>query len=210
MSIKQIRKNRMNEEGSYDVIHYETDAQITTYDNSNSGLIATTVQDAIDEIKTNSEIAINVPFTLLASNWADGVQTVEVNGMTSDKNGILSMSDNATDEMEEAIINAEFDFTQGEGTMIFTCNGTVPSIDIQLQVTIGTIVTDLEMNKGDMETSVYDPQGKMTDVFKYVDDSLADFSALPIVSASNNGAFLRVVDGAWAAMAVPSAEEASF
>lgn len=32
---------------------------------------------------------------------------------------------------------------------------------------------------------------------------------IPVTSA-NNGQFLRVVDGAWAASAVPSAEEASF
>lgn len=33
---------------------------------------------------------------------------------------------------------------------------------------------------------------------------------LPTVTADNNGAFLRVVDGAWAATTLPNAEEASF
>ena len=33
---------------------------------------------------------------------------------------------------------------------------------------------------------------------------------LPVVSASDNGKFLRVVSGAWAAATVPSAEDASF
>lgn len=33
---------------------------------------------------------------------------------------------------------------------------------------------------------------------------------LPAVSASDNGKFLRVVSGAWAAATVPSAETASF
>lgn len=33
---------------------------------------------------------------------------------------------------------------------------------------------------------------------------------LPTVTASDNGKFLRVVSGAWAAAPVPSAEEASF
>jgi len=33
---------------------------------------------------------------------------------------------------------------------------------------------------------------------------------LPVVSASDNGKFLRVVSGSWAAATVPSAETASF
>lgn len=33
---------------------------------------------------------------------------------------------------------------------------------------------------------------------------------LPVVTASDNGKFLRVVSGAWAAQAVPAAESASF
>lgn len=37
-----------------------------------------------------------------------------------------------------------------------------------------------------------------------------DQSSLPPVTADNNGAFLRVVDGAWAVETIPSAEGASF
>lgn len=37
-----------------------------------------------------------------------------------------------------------------------------------------------------------------------------DAKALPTVTTDNNGAFLRVVDGAWAAAAIANAEEASF
>lgn len=45
----------------------------------------------------------------------------------------------------------------------------------------------------------------------YVTEQIAAIPAeLPTVTADNNGQFLRVVDGAWAAVAVPSAEEASF
>lgn len=49
---------------------------------------------------------------------------------------------------------------------------------------------------------------------KYIPDSIARTSQLPegvpSVTTSDNGKFLRVVDGAWAAVAVPNAEEASF
>lgn len=41
-------------------------------------------------------------------------------------------------------------------------------------------------------------------------DAASSASQLPVVSASDDGKFLRVVSGAWAAATVPSAETASF
>ena len=41
-------------------------------------------------------------------------------------------------------------------------------------------------------------------------NSLSDKPAIPVVTAEDNGKFIRVVDGAWAAVAVGIAEEASF
>lgn len=73
---------------------------------------------------------------------------------------------------------------------------------------------------GDMLASVYDPQGKRTDVFKYADDAinnipsqeagLVEIANLPPVTAADNGKFLRVVGGAWAATAVLNANGVSF
>ena len=37
-----------------------------------------------------------------------------------------------------------------------------------------------------------------------------DMEGVPTVTTANNGQFLRVVNGAWAASTVPNAEEASF
>lgn len=48
---------------------------------------------------------------------------------------------------------------------------------------------------------------------KYVDEQFLNFevpSSLPEVTASDNGKFLRVVDGAWAAESLQNAEEVSF
>lgn len=61
----------------------------------------------------------------------------------------------------------------------------------------------------------------VTDAEKSAWNAKSDFSGsyndltdkptqLPSVTSSDNGAFLRVVDGAWAATTVPNAEEASF
>lgn len=43
-----------------------------------------------------------------------------------------------------------------------------------------------------------------------MNERFAGFSALPAVNEDDNGKFLRVVDGAWAKMTIPSAEEAVF
>ena len=45
-----------------------------------------------------------------------------------------------------------------------------------------------------------------------VDEAMEQFnqSSLPPVTDENNGAFLRVVDGAWAVATIPSAEGVSF
>lgn len=43
-----------------------------------------------------------------------------------------------------------------------------------------------------------------------VSDLEQDVDMMPEVTSEDNGKFLRVVDGAWAAVSVPNAEEASF
>ena len=48
------------------------------------------------------------------------------------------------------------------------------------------------------------------DVLAEMPDVPGSGSALPPVTAENNGAFLRVVDGAWAVATIPSAEGVSF
>lgn len=66
-----------------------------------------------------------------------------------------------------------------------------------------------------MLPAVYDPQGKQTDIFQYVDDAVSNVTVepediLPAVTAADNGKFLRVKDGAWVVATVRNAEEVSF
>jgi len=58
--------------------------------------------------------------------------------------------------------------------------------------------------------SIVTATGQMTDEQKEQTRGNLGIMDVPVVSASDNGKFLRVINGAWAAAAVPSAETASF
>lgn len=65
---------------------------------------------------------------------------------------------------------------------------------------------------GDMATATYDPDGAVAlagGIKAYVSDIVDDLD-VPAVTTDDNGKFLRVVNGAWAAEALPSAEGGSF
>lgn len=55
-----------------------------------------------------------------------------------------------------------------------------------------------------------DKEEIVEDVLAEMPDVPGSGSALPPVTAENNGSFLRVVDGAWAVATIPSAEGVSF
>lgn len=65
---------------------------------------------------------------------------------------------------------------------------------------------------GDMATATYDPDGSVAQaggIKAYVSDAVDDLD-VPAVTTDDNGKFLRVVDGAWAAEALPNAEGGAF
>lgn len=62
---------------------------------------------------------------------------------------------------------------------------------------------------GDMLASVYDPNNKHQDIFAYVDNAIKDAVNVSVTTA-DNGKFLRVVNGVWAAATVNNANGVSF
>lgn len=78
-----IKKVRIKPPGYTDIIHPETQADITKYNNTNSELVATNVQSAIDEINTKieenkTEYALfkNGAFELWASRSTNTYKTI--------------------------------------------------------------------------------------------------------------------------------------
>lgn len=76
-----------------------------------------------------------VEVTLLASAWSSGQQTISVNGLKANQNGIASLPQNFSVAVYEAVVAAQlFVSAQEDGALTFSCNGDVPQIDIPILV----------------------------------------------------------------------------
>ena len=83
--------------------------------------------------------SVGVTATLRASGWAAGAktQTVSVSGVTATTNGSLRIAQSATDEQFAAWGAAQPRVTaQAAGTLTVKATGTVPTIDIPVEVLI--------------------------------------------------------------------------
>ena len=65
------------------------------------------------------------------------------------------------------------------------------------------------INSLDIDT-LPEPGSRMEAYLMALITKMGEGGSVPTVTTANNGQFLRVVDGAWAASTVPNAEEASF
>lgn len=84
-------------------------------------------------IRVNESKVISV--TLRANGWSGSTQTIAVEGLKSDQNGIASVPHTITDSQLEALGAAKLLVTgQGNGTLTVTAKGTVPEIDIPIAV----------------------------------------------------------------------------
>jgi len=103
-------------------------------------------------------------------------------------------------------------FTKNTGTYSKPSGG-IPKTDLasDVQTSLGKADTALQQHQslsGYATETWVGQQGYQT--AQDVQSAIAAAAELPSVSASDNGKFLRVVSGAWAAQTVPSAESASF
>ena len=89
------------------------------------------VDNAIDNIDISN--AINV--ILLANAWSDNRQVISVVGLEQNQNGIASLAQTITDDQLEAAIAASiFISSQSAGSLTFSCNGEIPSINIPVVI----------------------------------------------------------------------------
>ena len=104
--------------------------------NDSSFVTQTTLNTAIATTKSKT-----VPATLFASNWtgasAPYTYTLAVTDVTVSSNGVLRIAQSATDEQFTAWGTAQLRVTaQAAGTLTVKATGTVPTIDIPVEVLI--------------------------------------------------------------------------
>lgn len=155
---------------------------------------------------------------LFASGWSGSgpyTQTVSISGANEDSFGNVGLPESATKaQRDEARGSNLFVSDVGAGTITVTADGSKPTIDIPILVQFGQVING---SVGDVPSggisitldTTLSKSGYAADA-KAVGDALAKFKGVPTVTTANNGQFLRVVEGQWAASTVPNAEEASF
>ena len=95
--------------------------------------------DKIDNVLgSKANLSVTISAILLASGWSETepyTQTIAVEGLTSELNGVVDVAQNITDEQLEAACNAElFISSQTQGSLIIGAKGEKPNIDIPIMV----------------------------------------------------------------------------
>ena len=99
--------------------------------NGNSNSNMEKIDTALGE-KANLSVAINA--VLLMSAWSDDspyVQTISVEGLNADQNGIITIGQNITTEQLEDVVAADMRINdQTDGSLTVTAYGDKPTRDI--------------------------------------------------------------------------------
>lgn len=78
-----------------------------------------------------------VTATLRASGWSGGQQTLTIDGVTTDSNGVIGLTQDISDAQMEAAKNAElYVCGQGNATLTVAVFGETPTCDIPVVVVL--------------------------------------------------------------------------
>ena len=103
--------------------------------NGNSNSNMEKIDTALGE-KANLSVAINA--VLLMSAWSDDspyVQTISVEGLTADQNGLITIGQNITTEQLEDVVAADMRISdQADGSLTVTAYGDKPTRDIPVTI----------------------------------------------------------------------------
>ena len=92
---------------------------------------------ALADVENKADKSVSAAATLTAAGWSSGVQTLAVSGITAAANGSLRIAQSATDEQFAAWGAAQPRVTaQAAGSLTVKAAGTVPTIDIPVEVII--------------------------------------------------------------------------
>ena len=133
-----------------------------------------------------------------------------IDGITTSKVNIIDIINNLTTNVENKPLSA------AQGVVI---KSLIDTLQIELnealadEVSARTVAISTAKNEA-ISTAASDATTKANDALEtakeYTTTQINNMVKVPAVSDSDNGKFLRVVSGVWAAVAIPNAEEASF
>lgn len=73
--------------------------------------------------------------TLVASDWDNGQQTISVDGLRADQNGIASLPQALSSTQYDAVVDAEMRVSaQSNGSLTISCFADTPKIDIPIVI----------------------------------------------------------------------------
>lgn len=134
MAEYNIEINKKTSSG-FDQLYPKNKATISLYDNSNSGLSATTVQDAIDEIKSgifNTTATITTTWSGSATPYT---QDITINGMLESDAPIVDLIETTQSDDLESDWSNIYRITSGLNKItIYAKEQTTTSIPIQVKV----------------------------------------------------------------------------
>lgn len=103
--------------------------------NGNSNSNMEKIDTALGE-KANLSVAINA--VLLVSAWSENApysQTISVDGLAAEQNGIITIGQNITTEQLEDVVAADMRITdQADGSLTVTAYGDKPTRDIPVTI----------------------------------------------------------------------------
>ncbi len=94
-------------------------------------------EDVWNAINTKSAMSYAVNATLTAGGWSYGRQTVTIDGLKAESNGMASLAYDCSEEQRQAAAAANLRIvSQNEGNIIFTVDGDEPNIDIPIIILV--------------------------------------------------------------------------
>jgi hypothetical protein len=113
------------------------DASDVTFDNTETGLSATNVQDALVELLSMTNTVSIINYTIRADSWNEDIYTISNSGIKTNSSLYISAPEDITQEQYDALASANLTSSdQTNGSLILRALGDIPTIDIPIIVTI--------------------------------------------------------------------------
>ena len=215
------------------------------------GTLKTNVSSLQTALTSKQDVIVGAASTITDNNLvtdraliSDSSGKVAVSNVTSTELGYLDgVTSNVQTQLNNKLENIPIatSTTLGGVKPVAKTSDMTQSVGVDANGALYTAPGGGGTGSGDMLKSVYDPQNKSTDIFKYANDvadarqakilvdgilegdgagnisaaetvqaELLDVEVLPTVTTADNGKFLRVVNGAWAAVSISDANGVSF